>query len=94
MNGKIYEGSQLLGDVGYMINSTLDVRPGMTMDNEISRAAGFRALQGKLKAEPDFLNNLFRNYENRFLLELENGKQISIALSSTNGTFQSKPQPQ
>jgi hypothetical protein len=91
MNGKIYEGSQLLGDVGYMINSTLEVRPGMTMDNEIIRAAGFRALQGKLKAEPDFLNDLFRNYDNRFLLELENGNQISIALSSTKGTFQSKP---
>ena len=92
MNGKIYEGSQLLGDVGYQINSTLNVPAGMSMDSEIARAAGLRGLQGKLRAESGFLRNLFCNYDNRFLLELENGKQISIALSSTNGSFQSTPQ--
>ena len=91
MNGKIYEGSEFLGDVDYLINSRLDVRQGMTLDNEIASAAGLRSLQGKLKADRQFLNKLFCDYNNRFLLKLENGKDISIALSSSNGSFQSTP---
>jgi hypothetical protein len=91
MNGKIYEGSELLGGVDYSINSRLDVPEGVTLDNEIAKAAGLRSLQGRLKADRDFLKRLFCDYDNRFLLELENGKQISIAMSSSSGSFQSTP---